>query len=78
MIRVKRECKNPKYVVIVNCQGNPFYYLYRTMIGAFIGYASRYKKLHKYNTSNIELKEWTVVAFWNKELRNHISGKEQA
>lgn len=72
MIRIRRKCKKPKWVVTHNIQGQAHYYLYKTMIGAFIGYAKVYKRCHKYGTSNVELREWTVVAFWNTELRNEV------
>ena len=75
MVRIRRRCKKPKWVVTHNVQGQAFYYLYKTMIGAFIGYTKVYKKWHKYGTSNTELREWTVVAFWNKELRKEVQNE---
>ena len=46
-----------KFVVIVNCQGQPFYYFYRTLLGALFGYAKQYLKKHKYNTMSFSLKQ---------------------
>lgn len=76
MIRIRRKCKNPKWVVIVNCQGQPSYYLYKTLLGAYIGYAHQYYTKHKYNTMNFVLKEWALVSFWNELLRQEVEGAE--
>lgn len=45
-----------KFVVIVNCQGQAFYYFYKTLLGALFGYTRLYKKGKKYNWA-ITLKE---------------------
>ena len=37
-----------KFVVIVNCQGQPFYYFYKTLLGALFGYTKLYKEGKKY------------------------------
>lgn len=58
---VKRKCKNPKFVVIVCCQGQPFYYEYSNLMGALIGYAKEYIKNKKYGTMNFSLKEYRIV-----------------
>ena len=54
--------KNRKFVVIVNVQGQPFYYFYTTLLGAFICYAKKYRQSKKYRYCwVITLKEnWTV------------------
>lgn len=52
--------KNRNFVVIVNCQGQPFYYFYRTLLGAFLCYTKQYLKGRKYNWV-ITLKESVVV-----------------
>ena len=48
--------RKKKFVVIVNCQGQPFYYFYKTLLGALFGYTRLYKKGKKYNWA-ITLKE---------------------
>lgn len=53
----KRKCNNPKFEVIVCCQGQPFYYQYHTLIGAMFGYAKNYLKKKKYGTMNFSLKQ---------------------
>jgi hypothetical protein len=54
----QRNCKNPKFNVIVCCQGQPFYYLHSTLIGALIEYAYQYIKYKKYGTMNFSLREY--------------------
>ena len=46
-----------RFQVIVTCQGNPFYYKYKTLIGALSGYAYHYLKSNKYGTMNFTLKQ---------------------
>ena len=45
-----------KFVVVINCQGQPFYYFYKTLFGALFGYARLYKEGKKYGW-RITLKE---------------------
>lgn len=45
------------FTVIVTCQGNPFYYEHRTLIGALISYAYHYLRKKKYGTMNFTLKD---------------------
>ena len=54
---IKRKCKNSKFNVIVCCQGQPFYYQYKTLAGALFGYARQYLKKNKYGTMNFSLKQ---------------------
>lgn len=54
---IKRKCNNPKFNVIVCCQGQPFYYQYRNLISALFVYAKQYLKKNKYGTMNFTLKE---------------------
>ena len=54
---IKRKCKNPKFNVIVCCQGQPFEYHYQTLLGALFGYAYNYLKKNKYGTMNFSLKQ---------------------
>lgn len=59
-----RKCKNPKFDVIVCCQGRPFHYYCSTLIGALIEYGYQYLKKEKYGTMNFTLKQ---VLFIEKE-----------
>ena len=54
---IKRDCKNPKFKVIVCCQGQSFEYHYQTLFGALVGYAYNYLKKNKYGTMNFSLKQ---------------------
>ena len=49
--------KNYKFVVVVCCQGQPFYYYRNTLLGALIEYAYQYLKKNKYGTMNFELRQ---------------------
>ena len=53
----RRKCDNPKFKVIVTCQGQSFYYQYQSLIGALFGYAIQYLKNNKYGTMNFSLKQ---------------------
>lgn len=50
-----------KFVVVVTCQGQPFYYFYKTLIGALFGYAKQYLKNNKYNTMNFTLMQSFIL-----------------
>ena len=54
---VKRKCKNPKFDVIVCCQGQPFHYYHSTLIGALVEYGCQYLAKRKYGTMNFSLKQ---------------------
>ena len=54
---VKRRCKNPKFDVIVCCQGQPFHYYHSTLIGALAEYGYQYSAKRKYGTMNFSLKQ---------------------
>lgn len=41
---IKRKRKNPKFDVIVCCQGQPFHYYCSTLIGALVEYGYQYLK----------------------------------
>lgn len=45
------------FVVVVTCQGQPFYYYHKSLLSAFINYARRYYLAKKYGTMNVALKE---------------------
>ena len=53
----KNKCANPKFKLIVCCQGQPFYYYYDSLIKALYGYYKKYKKYSKYGTMNFTLKQ---------------------
>ena len=55
---IKRICNNPKFVVVVCCQGQPFYYHYHTLVGALIGFVYQYLKNRKFGTMNFSLKQY--------------------
>lgn len=61
---VKRKCKNPRFDVIVCCQGNPSHNYHHTLVGALVEYAYQYLKKKKYGTMNFSLKQ---VFFIEKE-----------
>ena len=52
---VKRKCNNPKFVVSICCQGQPFDYQYSSLLGAVIGYVFSYLAKKKYGTMNFTL-----------------------
>ena len=54
---IKRKCKDPKFQVIICCQGQPFYYQYSTLLGALFGYAKNYLRYNKYGTMNFSLNQ---------------------
>ena len=49
--------KNYRFVVVVCCQGQPFYYYRNTLFGALIEYAKQYIKKNKYGTMNFTLRQ---------------------
>ena len=55
--KVNRLCRNPKFLVVVTCQGHPFYYQYHFLIGALCGYAKQYLMKNKYGTMNFRLRQ---------------------
>ena len=52
-----KKFKNIKFVVIVTCQGQPFYYFYKNLISALLGYAKHYLNKNKHGTMNFTLKQ---------------------
>ena len=54
---VKRRCHNPKFLVVITCQGQPYYYQYHFLIGALFGYAKQYLQKRKYGTMNFKLRQ---------------------
>ena len=53
---IKRKCNNPKFVVVICCQGQPFYYQYSSLLGAVVSYMFNYLAKKKYGTMNFTLK----------------------
>lgn len=49
--------KNYRFVVVVCCQGQPFYYYRNTLAGALFKYARLYLKYNKYGTMNFTLEQ---------------------
>lgn len=54
---VKRKIENARFVVVVCCQGMPYDYQCKTLVGALIMYARQYMQKHKYGTMNFTLKQ---------------------
>lgn len=54
---IRRNCRNPKFKVVVCCQGQPFYYQYHFLLSALLGYCIQYLRYKKYGTMNFSLKE---------------------
>ena len=52
-----------KFKVIVTCQGQPFEYRYKTLVGALFGFAYHYTTKKKYGTMNFTLKP---IPSWEK------------
>lgn len=46
-----------RFVVVVCCQGQPFYYYRNTLMGALIEYTYQYLKKNKYGTMNFTLRQ---------------------
>ena len=46
-----------RFVVVVTCQGQPFYYYRNTLFGGLFEYAYQYLKKNKYGTMNFALKQ---------------------
>ena len=55
--QIKRRCKDPKYLVVVTCQGCPFYYQHRNLVSALFGFAWQYGRTKRYGTCNFKLRE---------------------
>lgn len=49
--------KNFDWVVVITCQGNPFYYKYDNLFSVLIAYAYHYLKKRKYGTMNFALRQ---------------------
>lgn len=55
---VKRMVRNPRWSVIVTCQGQPFEYQHSTLIGGCFGLVWQYVQNHKYGTMNFSLRQY--------------------
>ena len=49
--------KNYRFVVVVCCMGQPFYYYHDTLVGAIFAYSYHYLKKSKYGTMNFTLRQ---------------------
>ena len=49
--------KKYAFDVCVCCQGQPFHYYRKTMVGALLEYAYQYLKKNKYGTMNFTLQQ---------------------
>ena len=54
---IKKKCENPKFEVVMCCQGQPMVYQYDKLYKALFGYAKLYKDYAHYGTMNFTLKE---------------------
>lgn len=53
----KRKVENARFVVVVCCQGMPYDYQCKTLVGALLMYAKQYICKRKYGTMNFTLKQ---------------------
>lgn len=58
---IKRRCNNPRFLVVVVCQGQPFYYQYHSLIGAVFDYCKQYLTKRKYSTMNFKLRQVMIT-----------------
>ena len=63
---IKRKCNDPKFLVVVTCHGQSFYYQYNNLIGAVIGYCKQYLTKKKYGTMNFKLREVLITDKFKK------------
>ena len=54
---VKRKVNNPKWKVVITCQGQPMDYQYKTIMGACVGLLRNYFAKKKYGTMNFAIKQ---------------------
>jgi hypothetical protein len=64
---VKRRCNAPRFLVVVTCQGQSFYYQYHNLIGAVIGYCKQYLTKRKYGTMNFKLRQVMITDEFGEE-----------
>ena len=67
-IKSEAEMKD-KFIVTVNCLGQPFYKKHKTLLGAIKCFATEYLKKNKYGTMNFTLEVGTYTAnkIWSEE-----------
>ncbi len=58
---IKRKCSDPRFLVVITCQGQSFYYCYQGLAGAVVGYCKQYLTKKKYGTMNFKLREVLVT-----------------
>lgn len=64
---IKRKCNDPRFLVVVTCQGQPFYYQYHSLIGVVVGYCKQYLTKKKYGTMNFKLREVLITDEFERE-----------
>ena len=64
---IKRKCNDPRFLVVVACQGQSFYYQYHNLINAVIGYCKQYLTKKKYGTMNFKLREVLITDEFERE-----------
>lgn len=64
---IKRKCNDPRFLVVVTCQGQSFYYCYHGLINAVIGYCKQYLTKKKYGTMNFKLREVLITDVFEEE-----------
>ena len=64
---IKRKCNDPRFLVVVTCQGQSFYYQYHSLIGAVVGYCKQYLTKKKYGTMNFKLREVLITDVFEEE-----------
>lgn len=54
---IRKVVKNPKWKVVVTCQGQPFDYQYKNVFSACVGLIKHYFKKRKYGTMNFSIRQ---------------------
>lgn len=54
---IRKIVNNPRWVVVITCQGQPHFYQYKNVIGACIGLIKNYLLKKKYGTMNFLLRQ---------------------
>ena len=54
---IHRDCKDPRFFVVVNCQGRSYYYFHHFLIGAVMDYIYQYYTKKRYGTFNFVLRQ---------------------
>lgn len=73
---VKRRTDNPKWKVVITCQGQPMDYQYKTVFGACVGLMRHYFKKRKYGTMNFSIRQVDNIAMEFKDCCKRFEIKE--